>query len=268
MKKWVISSLVYLAVVFGAYGLWSISSANHQQSKVESSMALNNGSEMGHDMEMNAESEVTPIVSYTNGVFTIALKDKSGEPFDELVLSHEKLMHFIVVSDDLTQYYHLHPERKKAGEYQVPISLQNGGYKVFVDIKPYNKNYHVEPIAVKVGTPLDEKGHLLTPDTNLSKTVNGHTVTLTPSSPIFKAGDEITLNFLFKNNEMPEPYLGALGHVVILDEKAQTYLHVHPSSAKETKFETNFTKAGNYKIWAEFQFDGKVHVYPFVIHVQ
>ncbi|MED4785167.1 hypothetical protein [Brevibacillus choshinensis] len=64
------------------------------------------------------------------------------------------------------------------------------------------------------------------------------------------------------------PYLGALGHVVILDESAQQYLHVHPAHQEEAIFETQFEQPGLYKIWAEFKQNGKVRAFPFVVQIK
>ncbi|MFS0593189.1 hypothetical protein AB1L05_16505 [Cytobacillus horneckiae] len=55
-------------------------------------------------------------MSYTNGEITIELKDKNNH-FPELEVSHEKLMHLIVVSSDLKEYHHLHPEDQHEGGY-------------------------------------------------------------------------------------------------------------------------------------------------------
>ncbi|MGG1574590.1 hypothetical protein [Fictibacillus sp. NRS-1165] len=37
-------------------------------------------------------------------MISVQLKDKKGMPFDELEVNHEKLMHFILISEDLKQY--------------------------------------------------------------------------------------------------------------------------------------------------------------------
>src|SRR5690625_6712189 len=69
----------------------------------------------------------------------------------------------------------------------------------------------------------------------------------------FMVKKPIELKFKIKN-AIPDPYLGALGHVVIIDEQAEKFIHVHPISNNETIFETQFEKAGIYKLWAEFKF--------------
>ena len=62
-------------------------------------------------------------------------------------------------------------------------------------------------------------------------------------------------------NAIPEPYLGALGHVVIIDQDVEQFIHVHPVSAHETVFKTQFDKPGLYKLWAEFKFRNICNLY-------
>ncbi len=213
----------------------------------------------------SADSEVTPIVSYANGELTIELKDKNNHA-PELEVSHEKYMHLIVVSSDLKEYHHLHPEQKGEGIYQTKVSLADNSYKVIVDITPKGLQYSVKPIDLLVGEAHHQHhDNDLVADTNFTKTINGQTVELTPQS--FEAKKEITLNFDLKDAQ-PDPYLGALGHVVVLDEDGEKYIHVHPVADDKTVFEAHFDKPGIYKLWAEFKFGEQVNAYPFVIEVK
>lgn len=210
-------------------------------------------------------SEVAASVSYDNGELTIKLRDRHNQ-VPELTVNHEKPMHLIIVSSDLKQYYHFHPEEKEAGVFAQNIDLPENSYKAFVDMKPKQLHYTVEPIAFHVGPHRKERivGDKLIADLDLTKTVNGRTVELTTRK--FEANKAAVLEFDVRQSK-PEPYLGALGHVVILDESASRFLHVHPSSEDRPVFETQFSKPGIYKLWAEFKFEGQVNAYPFVIEV-
>lgn len=272
MKKWLISAIVYLLIVIGVYAAWqSISGENAASEQAEQHSqhtATTEGEHAheGHDDQQQQASEVKSTVEYKDGKLYIRLTDSSNQPVNDLEINHEKLMHFIIVSEDLQQYYHVHPTKAGDGKFEVALPLQEGTYKAFIDIKPKDLTYHVEPVVVQVGNTADHHHETaLTPETQFTKTMDGKTVTMKPGS--FKAGEPITLSFSFTDGTVPEPYLGALGHVVILDEQGETYVHVHPASHTDTKFETTFAKPGIYKIWAEFQFQGKVITYPFTVKV-
>ncbi|MEC2074507.1 hypothetical protein [Metabacillus fastidiosus] len=276
MKKsrmiWAGSAIVYLCVVIASYSVYA--SINPKSDEDDNHTTTGQGEEnMNHQHSHhkhenhgeNIASEVTPKVSYTNGEITIELKDKNNH-VPELEVSHEKYMHFIVVSSDLKDYYHLHPEKKGEGVYQTKVSLAGNSYKAFVDIKPKGLQYSVKPIEFHVGEGHHEHDdNSLVADTDFTKTINGQTVELTTQR--FEVNKEITFNFDVKDTK-PDPYLGALGHVVILDEDGEKYIHVHPVADDKTVFETQFDKPGIYKLWAEFKFEEQVNAYPFVIEVK
>lgn len=276
--RWTLSAVVILVLVIGGYSVYaSIAEpkesehAGHEidnQDQSTKEADKENDAHGDHGSSENAvstESEVIPTVHYENKLIHIELKDKEGAPVNDLEVNHEKLMHFIVVNEDLQEYYHLHPEQKENGVFTVKHELANGSYKSFIDIKPKRKEYMVQPIPIEVDTVGAHSEHKsLEPDTEFTKTVNNYTVTMSPNS--FKDNEEIVLDFDLKEAK-PEPYLGALGHVVILDEKGDKYVHVHPESENDTKFATEFDQPGIYKIWGEFKVNGKVYVFPFVIEV-
>lgn len=215
-----------------------------------------------HHHHHSGESEVKAKVTYKDGKISIALEDNTGKA-PELALAHEKEMHFIMVSNDLEHYYHLHPEKEQEGLYTINHPLNDGTYQAFVDITPKEKAYQAAPNTVQVGT--NETGKAaLKPDDNWTKEVDGKTVTL--ENVKAEAGKAVPLDFNM-HGETPEPHLGALGHVVIVDESAEQYIHVHPDSDDTTTFHAHFPKQGMYKIWAEFQFGDKVHTYSFIIEV-
>lgn len=218
-----------------------------------------------HHHIVQGENEVTTKVTYKEGVITIELKDKHGNA-PELGVSHEKEMHLIVVSADLKEYIHGHPEKQTDGVYKLQRDLADNEYKTFVDIAPKNSTYTVTPITLNVGQA-QHKHHAndLEVDKDYVKTVDGYTVEL--KTDTFEAGQELLLSFDLKG-ATPEPYLGALGHVVILDENANRFIHVHPVLNDKTQFDTVLTETGKYKLWAEFQFNGKVYVYAYVIEIK
>ena len=69
-----------------------------------------------------------------------------------------------------------------------------------------------------------------------------------------------------------ETYLGALGHLVIVSENGQEYVHAHPDDGSDAAggrvaFDAHFTKPGLYKGWGQFQRAGEVLTVPFVARI-
>lgn len=235
----------------------------HDDHNTESNQEEDEDMDHEHGHEHESESEVKTDVSYDNEELIISLEDDTGAA-PELAIEHEKEMHFILISNDLEEYYHLHPEKEEEGRFRVNQALEDGTYQAFVDIVPENKAYTPAPNLLQVGTEETAKAHLHA-DNEWTKEVEGKTVTLEEVEAI--AGEEVPLNFDM-HGEQPETHLGALGHVVIVDEGAEEYIHVHPASEDSTTFNAHFTEPGMYKVWAEFKFDGEIHVYPFVLEVK
>jgi hypothetical protein len=221
-----------------------------------------------HEHHQMTKNEINITVSYNNDLLRIYLKDNEGNAPD-LNITHEELIHLIVVSEDLSEYYHLHPIQINDSTFEKKIDLTGHSYRAFVDINPEGKSYVIQPIPFNV----DSVSHIhysdihsvLQIDRELKKEVGGKTVELKHDP--FQIGKEVKLTFTI-DNAMPEPYLGALGHVVIIDDKVEEFIHVHPISDEETVFMAHFSKPGIYKLWAEFKFEGEVVNFPYVIEVK
>ncbi|MFJ8258299.1 hypothetical protein ACIQ4Z_13610 [Peribacillus asahii] len=200
----------------------------------------------------------------------------NDEPIHDFEVNHEKLLHLIIVSKDLSYFNHVHPEYKGKGVFEIENEFPAGGeYRMVADFKPSDGSsmskmewIHVEgknsqPAAVVV-------------DNHLEKSVDGKKVTLSVD-PQLEAGKELTLKFTLmdESTNQPvtdlEPYLGSIGHVVVFSEDGERYLHVHAvddqGSGPEAVFETTFPESGVYKIWGQFQKDGEVFTVSFVIRV-
>lgn len=272
--KWVITSILYVAVMIGGFTIYDefiaddtkpVSAQEHQNDE-------NHGEEDGSSHEHGSHSqhedhsEVITFVQSDENEIKIFLKDKAGNPVNDLEVNHEKLLHLIIVDERLQKYYHVHPEQSGNGEFRIGNMLPEGFYKAFIDIKPKNLGFHAEPIPFVVGTPSGSTNNEeLKPDNTLTQHIDGETVTLNMSS--FDVNKPVTLAFDLDKTNLT-PYLGAMGHVVILDETAQKFLHVHPANHEDPVFETEFKQPGIYKIWAEFKQHGKVRAFPFVVEIK
>ncbi|MGG0938682.1 hypothetical protein ABHN11_21925 [Brevibacillus centrosporus] len=215
-----------------------------------------------------------PIAGRTERLF-IQLNDEAGNRIDTLQVSHEKLLHMIVVSKDLSYFDHVHPEYEGHGRFHVDIQFPDGGeYKLIADF------VMEDSVPVLTSKWVVVKGEVNTEkplkvDTELTKVVNDKLISL--SFDKLKQGHEVTLTFtiLDSNTKQPiidlQPYLGAIGHVVALSEGAQHYLHIHPinetTNGPEAKFKTTFPASGLYKVWGQFLHHGILLTVPFTIQV-
>jgi hypothetical protein len=206
---------------------------------------------------------------------SLQINDSKGVPIEKFDVNHEKQLHLILVSKDLSYFEHIHPEYKGKGLFEISTAFpKNGEYKLIADFIPTGAQQKTEAHWIQVG---NEKAAMdpITPDTSLIKTVDNKEIVL--SFDKLQAGKEVQMNFSFKDSKTKtpitslQPYLGAVGHVVIISSDVEQYIHNHPLEEKATgpdaKFATSFPKSGTYKIWGQFQQNGQVFIVPFVVQV-
>ncbi|MGE6719856.1 hypothetical protein ACQKGD_21210 [Peribacillus frigoritolerans] len=143
-----------------------------------------------HDTTVENEIKIT--VSYSNKVLRLSLEDDEGNA-PELGLNHEKLLHLIIVSEDLNEYFHLHPVQKDDQTFEQEITLTGYSFKAFVDINPKGKNYSIKPISVPIGDNIHAHRHNdtgLKIDEQATKEINGKTIEFHHES--FEAGKDFT----------------------------------------------------------------------------
>ena len=191
--------------------------------------------------------------------FTIV--DATGAPVRDFDVEHEKRMHLIVVRRDLTGFQHLHPTQAADGSWSVPITLADAGsYRVLADFTRGGKAFTLaSDLRVDGAADLEP----LPAPSDAAVSDGGYDVTLDAGDP--RAGEEADLRFSISSRGEPvqtERYLGAGGHLVALREGDLAFLHVHPSD-DEVSFAATFPSAGRYRLFLQFQHEGRVRTVAF-----
>lgn len=225
--------------------------------------------------KLKVSSDITP---NKNISLLIDVQDLNGKAIAKFDTFQEKLMHLIIVSDDLQFFSHLHPTYKDNGQFQVEASFPKaGGYTFFSDYKPTAQTEQISVLKTQVPGITIAAPEI---DIKRSKTFNDTQVNLALSKPTVKAGKEVTLMFKLQDaaNNQPltdlQPYLGEKGHLVILRQSssltAADYIHAHALNNTPTgqvHFMASFPQAGKYKLWGQFNRNGKIITADFWINV-
>jgi hypothetical protein len=194
-------------------------------------------------------------------------------------VEHTKRMHLIVARRDLTGFQHLHPKLGKEGQWSTPITIDEGGsYRVFADFKRDGQN-HTLASDLAVDGPVDWQE--LPGPADTADAGAGYQVRL--DAPRSRAGQEAELGFNVTRNGQDvavDDYLGAKGHLVALREGDLAYLHVHPAEAGHggheggesqghagIRFVTEFPSDGRYRLFLQFEHEGKVRTAAFTREV-
>jgi hypothetical protein len=225
--------------------------------------------------------------------FTVVDKDGKRLNQEDYKIEHEKRMHVIVASQDLTQFQHVHPvfdtstSSYKLPDFVFPVA---GQYRIFTDFvvnshdeadgkaggdMNMSKHAGVQYQDVIVGDITGEQPQPLG-QPNTTATAGGLTVNMTTKPG--ESAHEKRLSFEIAADGQKvtnlQKYLGALGHLVVLREGDLEYIHTHALTtdvAKQTgtvEFDVDFKQPGNYKAFAQFQRAGKVVTTSFVIAVK
>lgn len=209
--------------------------------------------------------------------FRFTVTGPDGSPLTAYQVQHEKKLHLIVVSRDLGEFLHLHPDEAGDGVWSVKLTLPRAGaYRAFADFVPEGATGLT--LGVDLFAPGDHTPRPL-PKPSRTATADGYTVTMTGT---LAAGAADELVFEVSRDGKPvtdlQPYLGAFGHLVALRAGDLAYLHVHPedtaaataggSTAERVAFHTKVPSPGDYRLFLDFKHEGTVHTAAFTVRAE
>ncbi len=217
-------------------------------------------------------------------VFTI--RDFFGKAVPELKIEHTKPMHLMVVSHDLSEFDHIHPQPAPGSVFRVPHTFAYGGnYRLYADYTPIGAANRIEAFDVNVAGPHRAQVPLVT-TTTWNDTLDGLRMSMTADKPPRTGEDiEFTMTVSDAATGAPvhnlQPYLGAWAHIAIISEDTQDFIHVHPTedpgqsaatyhagpTPNVIRTQTGFRRPGVYKMWIQVQRGNKVTAMPFIYRV-
>ena len=219
---------------------------------------------------------------------------ETGARVRDYVLNHERLFHLFIVSADMNEYQHIHPQLDADGSFKVETTLPRAGlYKLHSDFFPTGGTLQVlhrelatagYPASSRYATPVRAA---LVADTSFTKIVDGIKISLDWGGGELVPGAFVRLKYHLADARTGapirdlEPYLGAWGHTLILNADQSDYLHAHPTETlpegvergslrggPEVEFGAMFPEAGLYRIWTQFQRGGRVSTVSFTSNVR
>jgi uncharacterized membrane protein len=206
----------------------------------------------------------------------------TGETVRDLLVVHEHLLHLIIVSDDLSFFDHVHPVRQTDGTFTIDYKFPHGSsFLLFADITPPGERAQVFRLPVTVAGEASPTATVSLSPT-LAREVGPYHVEIIVQPRTLVAERETQLAFRLELDGKPvtdlSPYIGAMGHCVIISEDTKWYLHSHPQmfvaslpadarGGPEVAFHTMFPKPGRYKVWGQFKRNDKIIVADFVVNV-
>ncbi len=214
--------------------------------------------------------------------FRIRSRDRPKQVHAAFEVVHEKLMHLLIVRADLAQFGHQHPDIGSDGVFRLRYVFPSAGdFHLFVDTAPRGAGSQVMLSKLRVQGKDAGRFDLAKAsagDRSLVKRVEGTTVEVkTPgdSLPIKKTtGLTIHLTDAATGQAVTdlEPYLGAMGHLILIHQDAVTFVHSHPDERISgvgrdgtVPFLVRFPKPGLYRGWSQFQRQGSILTSDFIL---
>lgn len=208
---------------------------------------------------------------------TVTLRTSGGKPVapEDLLVTHTRRLHLLLVDPTLTDYQHVHPEPgRQRGEWTFEFTPKTGGaYRVFADFTPAATGrglYASVDLAVA-----GEAGRAPV------ETVAGYRFALAIAPQPARAGQPIDLKFAVNRDDggpvALQPVMDAFAHLVAFDPARSGFAHLHPSEQDLTKapdakrpelnFKLTIPRAGRYVIWAQVNLGGTERFVPFEFEV-
>jgi hypothetical protein len=208
--------------------------------------------------------------SGTATAVTFTIVDKQGKPVTAYKPDQTKLMHFYLIRSDLTGFQHVHPTMAADGTWTAPIDkLHPGHWRMYASFIPSGMTAPLV-LGQKLIIPgTATKSPLPTPAT--STAVDGYTVTVS-GTPM--AGMAHPLAIQITKDGQPvtdlQPYLGTLAHLTAIHHGDLAFAHMHPHGANgsDLSVEAMLPKAGNWRLFIQFQTAGTLHTTALTLPVR
>lgn len=214
----------------------------------------------------------------------IRLVTAGGKPIGDadLLESHTRKLHLLVVDPSLRDYQHVHPvPDESTGGWRCEFTPRFGGaYRVFADFMPRATGrglYAYADLAVS-GPP-----ETAAPRNSPGAELDGYRLTfsLQPETLRVRQRAELKLGVAVPADgaRVPlEPVMGAYAHVVAFDAARSGFAHLHPLAVDplaapdpvrpQLAFSIEIPEPGAYVFWAQLKLAGTERFVPFRVDVQ
>ena len=202
-------------------------------------------------------------------------------------MMHDKLYHLFVISRDMEEFAHIHPEAssrtdRSRSSTRCPSPDTTCCSRTSCRRAAARRSSATPIVTAGVETDIIAAQAKLTPDAAWDKTVDGvqgrDPQRAADGSGRRGGGFAVPLHRC-ATQDTPvtdlQRYLGAFGHLLILSEDMTEYVHAHPreetqpdpnapmTGGPEVLFDALLPKPGRYRAWLQFQRGGKLTTVSF-----
>jgi DMSO/TMAO reductase YedYZ heme-binding membrane subunit len=212
----------------------------------------------------------------------------SGSPVQTFQTIYEKPAHLIIVDETLTDFHHVHPQVRGSTMSMSHQFDKAGRYRLYLDFQPLGAIEQQFGFTVQVGGVGPRQLSTQPIDQQPTAKIFG-TTRVTLSTPGSLKATEVSYGRQLMSFELRDvlsqprtdlaPYLGAYGHLVMINQQTYEYLHVHPNTLA-TSIPGGPTvdfmplgiygpvKPGVYRVFAQFSPSSQLFTADFTVRIQ
>lgn len=230
-----------------------------------------------------------PVTPGQERTFTVTLQTTAGKRIapEDLLVTHTRRLHLLIIDPWLDDYQHVHPEPgKQPGQWVFPFTPKREGvYRIFADFTPAATGRGLyASVDLSVGGAQTPAGltMVMQHDVSFAAEREGYRFELAPMQEVLLAGQPIDLKFRVTRADggpVPmEPVMDAYAHLVAFDEARSGFAHLHPAEADlahapdprrpELSFKITIPQPGRYVIWSQVNLGGREVFAPFCLEVE
>lgn len=220
-------------------------------------------------------SPVLPVGKAAAYRFTITGPD--GKPVTAFSVEQTKRLHFYAIRSDLTGFQHIHPTMASDGTWTAPLTaLQPGIWRMYASFTPDSGPDKGEDFVLSTTTTVPGTApSTALPKASASTTVDGYTVTVT-GRPMESMAHPLTVTVTKDGKPVTdlEPYLDTYAHLTAFHAGDQALAHLHPETqvsggrgGPSLTFHAELPKAGDWRLFLQFQTAGTLHTAAITMNV-
>jgi hypothetical protein len=217
-----------------------------------------------------------PAGKITDYRFTIT--GPNGMPITNFAVQQTQRLHFYAIRSDLTGFQHVHPTLGRDGTWTATLAaLRPGTWQLYASFVPNTGPAKGQEFVLSRGVRVPGRAvATAVPAPSPSTTVDGYTVAVKGK---LMANTAAPLMVTITKDGRPvtnlQPYLDTYAHLTAFHEGDLAFAHLHPETAVHgdhggpaLPFHAELSRAGNWRLFLQFQTSGVVHTAALTVHVR
>ena len=232
----------------------------------------------------------------------ISVKDAAGAAVTKFADLHTKPMHLIAISEDLSDFQHVHPAVSGQGSFDAKLTFKKDAhYRLWTEVKPQGANKELLQVYdVSTAGAVSSPARLVV-DSDKPKIIGDAHATLAGADNLV-ANKRATLTLALGDHASGrpldlEPLLGAGGHAIVVSADRGHFSHEHGSvvaantpappagghgghgghggggggatvRGSNVAFDVTFPAPGRYRVFFQTQARGEVITVPYTVDVR